>query len=102
MHDAAQEALIILPEWNDIAIVAEGDERLLHHVSMLGQMPIQAPPDPLTRMAELATNLLQPWARTTLNLATQIHHLADPPFDRLRSVARTDRLNRDADCLGGQ
>ena len=53
VHDAAQEALIIRLEWNHIAIVAQGNERLLHHVSMLGQMPIQSPPDPLTRVAEL-------------------------------------------------
>ena len=53
VHDAAQQALIIRLEWNHIAIVAEGNEGLLHHVSMLGQMPIQSPPNPLTRLAEL-------------------------------------------------
>src|SRR5215813_2971099 len=67
MHDPSQQALIIWPKWNHIAIVAEGDKRLLHYFFMLVQMPIQSPPYPLSRVAELIAKLLQAWARTIFN-----------------------------------
>jgi hypothetical protein len=55
---------------------------------MLREMRIQSSPDPLSRLAKLTANLLQPRARTILNIPTRIHHLSNPPFNGLGEEQR--------------
>jgi hypothetical protein len=47
-------------------------------------MPIETPSDLLACLAELTANVLEAWACRVLHIATRIHNLSDPSFDRLR------------------